>query len=279
MTTIQPLDFVGTLTTTSFTTAVFDVSRFTYVRTMFSASTDATFGYNWSMTADGSVDNYEEVKWFAAYTDAVHNSVPVRAKYLSISYYPAVAPSDIRCTHLFYDGSMSLSNLSNAGAGTQLYIKGTQQIKSVTSSDASINVVDNGTSIDVTATPTGSVYTYMTRDNITWGSGVRYSDLDGIMTSSSLSTKRIPVKTAGTLKNLIVAGSARATADNVTFKIYVNQVATALTVALSNPDAYGIDSVNTVPVVVGDYFSFMMSTFSGSTVIPYTLISVDLEYA
>lgn len=86
---------------------------------------------------------------------------------------------------------------------------------------------------------------------------------------------RIPIRRSGTIRNLSMRNRLVGVgAALMTFTVLLNGVATALTFSTAPTAASGFDSVNTVPVVAGDFIELRVTKAAAITTSP-----VDIEVA
>lgn len=172
MSTIPGFDFIGTATSL-FTTNTLDVSEFQHVRVTLFCAADCDLTFNWSMNKGVDVDLVETVSVTSGNT--VTQSISIKTKYLFLGYDPISTPSALRCTLLFFHEPASLSVLANVGTGADLYKTNEHKIRTLKSSDLSVNITEDTSEVDLTVTIPSSVTVSATSANIQVGTSPNYT--------------------------------------------------------------------------------------------------------
>lgn len=157
---ITSLNFSGNMAVTT-TTPMVDVTAYVSIRSTIFCAANCTTTLNWSSDSV-NVDLQETIVSTAGVT--VTSSHTIKLKYLSVTYAPAGFPSPVRAQHLFHNGSSSLANLDNVGAGVQLYKNADQKVRTVVSSDSSVVLSQLTDTIDLQVAPSAVTITAANSD-------------------------------------------------------------------------------------------------------------------
>lgn len=147
---IEALSYSGTLPGGGFTTPVIDVSTYQHLRFTIDSTNDVTYSFNWAIN-DPADYNITETYTFTAGGEAVSQHIPVKTKWLSITAILTFNPQTIKFSSLFHEGPMSLASLINIGPGYALYKEGELAIRTLTSQNGSVTMVQSPTTLDLAA--------------------------------------------------------------------------------------------------------------------------------
>lgn len=151
MSSLQGFDLIDVTLNAAYTTPVQDVSSFRSLRGLYFSNAGTLITLNWSSDQGKNTDYQDTITQTAGVASSV--SYAIKAKYLSITFTPALTPSNVRYQTLFFLTSSSLTDLENAGTGSKLYKPAEHKIRSVKSSNSSITVTELANEIDLTIPP------------------------------------------------------------------------------------------------------------------------------
>lgn len=146
MTEFKKLSYIGTVPGAgTYNTQYVDVSGFQHIRFTIFCASSGIFSFYWSM--DGINADFSVAENFSLGLAETH-SYPCVAKYVYINV-TAVAGSQLRFQTYLNANSPGIHNLENVGSGAEILKRSESQIRSVTSSDASLTIQQTTDTIDL----------------------------------------------------------------------------------------------------------------------------------
>lgn len=217
MSSLQGFDLIDVTLNAAYTTPVQDVSSFRSLRGLYFSNAGTLITLNWSSDQGKNTDYQDTITQTAGVASSV--SYAIKAKYLSITFTPALTPSNVRYQTLFFFEALGLVDLGNAGTGAEIYKVAEHKIRSVKSSDSSITVAELLNEIDLTVPAV----------TLTSAGGTETLVNDG--TGPTLAVKGISAGSNITLSSTATALTISATGGGSTvyFKAYPNANLTNVT--------------------------------------------------